>query len=105
MTLNDPAELRQWLSGVDYPVHRDSLVDQAVRNGAPEHVQDALRAMPPVEYANRDEVAASVHTSQQQSDSEKAKERGRHQHSHLAETETEVPSTPIAEELGYNRKE
>src|SRR5699024_5527447 len=105
MTLNDPAELRQWLSGVDYPAHRDALVDQAERNGAPEHVQAALRAMPPVEYADRDEVAASVHTSERQSDSEKAKERGRHQHSHLAETETEVPSTPIAEELGYNRKE
>ena len=104
MALIDQSELRTWLNGVNYPAGKEDLVSRAERNGAPDHVISALRAIPPVEYASRSEVAASVRVDDPQSDAEKADERRHHTHDGLAEKETEVPPNPIAEELGYNRK-
>jgi len=60
MSLSDPSQLRTALSGVDYPASKEELVDQAEHNGAPDEVVAALRAVPPVDYANRSEVLASV---------------------------------------------
>jgi hypothetical protein len=50
------------LTNVDFPAHRDELVAAAEAEGAPEGVIKALRAMPPVDYANKDEVRRSAHT-------------------------------------------
>jgi len=37
-----PIELQKYLSGVDYPVSKDELVETARGNGAPDDVVDAL---------------------------------------------------------------
>ena len=50
------------LAQVDFPAHRDALVAAAEAEGAPGPVLEALRAMPPVEYASKDEVRRSAHT-------------------------------------------
>jgi hypothetical protein len=48
------------LVDVDYPATKDELVEAAARNGADEEALRALRAMPPVDYRNRQEVLQSV---------------------------------------------
>jgi hypothetical protein len=53
-------EVRRHLTDVDFPADKDALVAAAERQGAPEEVVRALRAIPPVDYANRDEVISSV---------------------------------------------
>ena len=50
------------LTNVDFPAHRDELVAAAEAEGAPEDVVKALRAMPPVDHASKDEVRRSAHT-------------------------------------------
>lgn len=53
----------QYLVAVDFPATKDALVREAERNGAPEDVVKALRAIPAVEYASKDEVQRSaLHT-------------------------------------------
>lgn len=58
MTSN--AEVVKYLTTVDFPATKDALVRDAERNGAPEEVVKALRAMPPVEYASKAEVEQSA---------------------------------------------
>jgi hypothetical protein len=53
-------QLRQALRDVDFPVGKDELIRAAQASGAPGEVIRALRAIPPEEYANREEVARSV---------------------------------------------
>jgi Protein of unknown function (DUF2795) len=48
------------LEDADLPAEEDELVQAAEAADEPEPVVAALRAFPPVEYANRDEVARSV---------------------------------------------
>lgn len=55
-------DVKNYLTTADFPAHRDALVECAQREGAPEDVVKAIRAMPPVEYANKDEVMRSAHT-------------------------------------------
>ena len=50
------------LADATYPATKDELVATAERAGAPEDVVKALRAMPPVDYRNKDEVARSART-------------------------------------------
>jgi hypothetical protein len=52
----------EYLTNVDFPASRDALVQAAEQDGAPEDVVKALRAMPPVDYGNKDEVMRSAHT-------------------------------------------
>lgn len=103
MSLSDPKQVRRWLEGVDYPASKELLVDQAERNAAPEEVVSALRAMPPVDYANPAEVLSSVHVSGGQTDAEKAEERRHHTHDGLAEQEKQTSENPIVREVGENR--
>jgi hypothetical protein len=60
--MTGPTEVRKALTNVDFPASRDAIVQEAERDGAPEDVVKALRAMPPVDYANKDEVIRSAHT-------------------------------------------
>ncbi|MEU7620693.1 DUF2795 domain-containing protein [Micromonospora rifamycinica] len=53
-------EVLRYLSGLDYPAEKDAVVRQAEREGAPPDVLRALRALPPVDYANDAEVARSA---------------------------------------------
>lgn len=55
-------EVVDHLTNADFPAHRDDLVRCAQDEGAPEDVVKALRAMPPVQYANKDEVKRSART-------------------------------------------
>lgn len=48
------------LQDVDFPAGKEELVQAAENAGAPEEVVKALRAIPPDEYGNRDEVARPV---------------------------------------------
>lgn len=50
----------KYLVTVDFPAGKDEIVEDARRNGAPEDVLKALRAMPPVEYASKAEVQRSA---------------------------------------------
>ncbi|MEU7998045.1 DUF2795 domain-containing protein [Micromonospora sp. NPDC049060] len=54
------ADVLQYLSSLDYPAEKDDVVRQAEREGAPPDVLRALRALPPVDYANGNEVARSA---------------------------------------------
>ncbi|MEV0944724.1 DUF2795 domain-containing protein [Micromonospora wenchangensis] len=53
-------EVLRYLSSLDYPAAKDAVVRQAEREGAPPDVLRALRALPPVDYANDAEVARSA---------------------------------------------
>jgi hypothetical protein len=55
-----PEDVLRYLQDVDYPAGKEALVDAAERAGAPEAVVRSLRAIPPVEYRSRAEVARSV---------------------------------------------
>ena len=54
------ADVLQYLSSLDYPAEKDDVVREAEREGAPPDVLKALRALPPVDYANGTEVARSA---------------------------------------------
>ncbi|MFI7576704.1 DUF2795 domain-containing protein [Micromonospora sp. NPDC049497] len=54
------ADVLQYLSSLDYPAEKDDVVREAEREGAPPDVLKALRALPPVDYANGNEVARSA---------------------------------------------
>ena len=54
------ADVVDYLVDVDFPASKDALVDEAARQGAPEPVLKALRAMPPVEYGSKAEVERSA---------------------------------------------
>lgn len=73
--------LRTALAEADYPASKDELVGYAQRAGADEQTVQALRAIPPVEYTDFDQVTGSVPTEH-----DKPEQR-----------------TPIGEELGENR--
>jgi hypothetical protein len=53
-------DVLRYLSSLDYPAGKDDVVRQAEREGAPPEVLRALRALPPVDYANGNEVARSA---------------------------------------------
>lgn len=55
-------EVMSCLASLDYPAMKEDVVAEAQREGAPEGVLRALRAMPLGEYASRDEVRRSVET-------------------------------------------
>ncbi|WBB68957.1 DUF2795 domain-containing protein [Micromonospora sp. WMMD812] len=54
------ADVLQYLSSLDYPAGKDDVIREAEREGAPPDVLRALRALPPVDYANGNEVARSA---------------------------------------------
>lgn len=54
------ADVLQYLSSLDYPAEKNEVVREAEREGAPPDVLKALRALPPVDYANGTEVARSA---------------------------------------------
>lgn len=53
-------DVLRYLSSLDYPAGKDDVLRQAEREGAPPEVLRALRALPPVDYANGREVARSA---------------------------------------------
>lgn len=56
-----PAELRRALKGADYPATRESLIEQARENDAPEDVVDELEeGLAEDEYESSSEVIAEL---------------------------------------------
>jgi hypothetical protein len=102
-------QLRQALRDVDFPASKDELVRAAQAAGAPGEVIRALRAIPPEEYANREEVARSVpkdptgelHPSPAQRAAQ-ARERRRHGGQHLSQYLRDVPKPAVEDEIDEN---
>ena len=100
----------RYLGDVDFPAGKEDLLRAADDAGAPPEVLKALRAIPPVEYANRAEVARSVptdpgadlHPSAAQR-AEQARERRHRGPRPVSEYELEVPKPPIEDELDRTR--
>jgi hypothetical protein len=55
-------QVADYLTSVDFPADKDRLLREAEAEGAPEEVLKALRAIPPVEYASKDEVRRAADT-------------------------------------------
>ncbi|MFB9236510.1 DUF2795 domain-containing protein [Plantactinospora siamensis] len=51
-----------YLSAMDYPAAKEDILREAERAGAPPEVLRALRALPPVDYANTNQVVRSART-------------------------------------------
>jgi hypothetical protein len=56
------AEVLPYLETLDFPAGKEEILREAARLGAPEKVLRALRALPPLDYRNRDEVLRSSGT-------------------------------------------
>jgi hypothetical protein len=102
-------QLRQALRDVDFPAGKDELIRAAQAACAPGEVIRALRAIPPEEYANREEVARSVPQDPaeelQLSPAQRAaqaRERRHHGGQHLSQYLREVPKPAVEDELDEN---
>ena len=103
-------EVVRYLGGADFPAAKEELLRAAADAGAPPEVLKALRAIPPEEYANRDEVARSVPTdpaadlrpspAQRAEQAREQRHRGPHP---VSEYELEVPKPPVQDELDRDR--
>jgi hypothetical protein len=77
------------LTDVDFPAPKEQLLDAARRNNADADTVRALRAIPPVDYRNLDEVLASVRIRDEDPEEEavlKAPRRRAHPKPKLAES-------------------
>ncbi|MFC0505887.1 DUF2795 domain-containing protein [Micromonospora costi] len=74
------AEVLQYLSSLDYPAGKDDVIREAEREGAPPDVLRALRALPPVDYANGNVArSAGIEAAPELSPSQRAAQaRDRH---------------------------
>ena len=102
-------QLRQALRDVDFPAGNDELIRAAQASGAPGEVIRALRAIPPEEYANREEVARSVPEDPAEElrpspaqRAAQARERRHHGGQHLSQYMREVPKPAVEDELDEN---
>ncbi|OLF17248.1 DUF2795 domain-containing protein [Actinophytocola xanthii] len=98
MVATRPELLREALSSADFPADKDTLVRYAEQAGADEDTIRAIRAIPPVSYANLAEVTQSVTFEGDQSPAERAARQRANVPPGLAEAERDVPPHPIAEE-------
>jgi hypothetical protein len=55
-------DVLRYLQSMDFPAPKEDIVREAERAGAPPEVLRALRAMPPVDYRNTEEVVRSAAT-------------------------------------------
>ncbi|MEV4759697.1 DUF2795 domain-containing protein [Micromonospora sp. NPDC049559] len=56
------ADVLRYLSSMDYPASKEQIIHGAQEAGAPPQVLRALRALPPVDYQNSNEVLRSAAT-------------------------------------------
>jgi hypothetical protein len=107
MRYASPDEVKRALKYVDFPAAKDELIRAAEAARAPDHVIAALRAIPPEEYANREEVirsipvdpAADLHLTPAQQ-YEQAREARRHRPQRFSQYMREVPKPPLEEDPG-----
>lgn len=60
MSQSNPIQIQKSLSGVDYPVTKQQLLEKARDNGADEDVMAALEKLPDREYNGPNAVSAEV---------------------------------------------
>ena len=87
------------IKDVDFPASKDDLLASAQRGGASEEVLRALRAVPPVDYANKDEVARSVPTDEPRDAHTAAEQSIGQAESRIAAGERETGTDPFREAL------
>lgn len=51
-----PANVAQYLSGIDFPCQKEDLIEHAEQNGAEDEVLEVLNNMPEDEYNNMADV-------------------------------------------------
>ncbi|HEV7623052.1 MAG TPA: DUF2795 domain-containing protein, partial [Amnibacterium sp.] len=56
----NPIQIQKFLSGVDYPASKDTLLETAEKEGAGGNVLDALRRIPDGEYDAPTAVSKAV---------------------------------------------
>jgi hypothetical protein len=103
MVATDVDRLRRALADTDFPAERDDLVKRAEQAGADNDTVRALRAMPPVSYANFAEVLRSVSLTPDRSPADQAAQRRSHPKATLSEQGKDIPDHPIVEQTGHNR--
>ncbi|WP_228813681.1 DUF2795 domain-containing protein [Nocardia flavorosea] len=103
MVTTDVERIQRALSEADFPAEKDGLVRCATEAGADGDTVRALKAIPPVEYANLAEVLQSVSLDDGRTDAERAAQSRDHAHPTVTERERVVPPNPVVEELGENR--
>jgi hypothetical protein len=101
-------QLRQALRDVDFPAGKDELIRAAQARERRARIR-ALRAIPPEEYANREEVARSVPKDPAEElrpspapRAAQARERRHHGGQHLSQYLREVPKPAVEDELDEN---
>ena len=60
MSQSNPIQIQKYLSGVDYPVTKDQLLEKARDNGAGQDVLAALEKLPERDYNGPNAVSAEV---------------------------------------------
>lgn len=104
MVATDIDRVRRVLSAADFPADKWELVRYAERADADADTIRALRAMPPVSYANVNEVVQSVSLEADQPAAEQAPRRRAHAKPGLAAAEKDIGEHgPVVDELGENR--
>jgi hypothetical protein len=73
------------LDDVDYPVTKDELISSAKRRGVTHDLMRALRALPPVEYANREELLRALPAPDERPAAVRAAQSKKPGHPRLAE--------------------
>ena len=92
------AAVRAALADVDYPASKDDLLAAVRRNNADGDIERALRAVPPEEYRNLEEVLRSTGTDDEAAELSarlRAPRRREHTHPGLAEREKDVRSPRV----------
>jgi hypothetical protein len=56
----NPIQIQKFLSGIDYPANRDTLISRAKESGADSNVLDALQNIPDKEYDGPTAVSSAV---------------------------------------------
>ena len=73
--------LRQILDQMDFPADKDQIVARALEAGGDEEIVSALRAMPPADFYEANEVLRAVplpEAENARTESARARERGDH---------------------------
>lgn len=97
--------LRQVLDGMTFPVGRDDVVERAVDEGGDEEMVSALRAMPPADFHEAEQVLRAVPLREVTDAHTEAAQKQR-QERVTSSTSDQVPDpvNPIEDELGENRR-
>ncbi|PPF64388.1 hypothetical protein C5C18_08775 [Rathayibacter tritici] len=60
MDAPNPIQIQKYLSGIDYPASKDTIVETAEKEGADGDVLEALRAIPDATYDKPTDVSSAV---------------------------------------------